>query len=179
MATDDVTIEPNEDELEPKDQLKKLRERLKTCVDEKQEYLDGWQRERAQFANLRKQDEKDKKEFIKFANENLISELLPVLDSFNSAFANKESWEKVDKNWRVGVEYIANQLKKVLEDSGVKEIDPIGQKFDPLRDEAIEFEPVTDEKQDNVVVAVLHKGYTYNNKVMKAPKVKVGEFKKQ
>src|SRR5581483_10539477 len=96
--SEDVVME---EELEPQDQLKKLREKLKKCVEEKQEYLDGWQRERAQLANLRKQEEKERKEFIKFANENLLSDLLPVLDSFHMAFANKEAWEKVDKNWRL------------------------------------------------------------------------------
>jgi molecular chaperone GrpE len=164
--------------LAPQDQLKKLREKLKKAVEEKQSYLDGWQKERAEFVNARKRDEREKQEFVKFSNESLINDLLPVLDSFTMAFANKEAWEKVDKNWRIGVEYIANQLKKALEDNGVKEIDPIGQKFDPTRDEALEFEVTDDESKNGLVTATIHKGYSYNGRILKAPKVKVAEIKK-
>jgi molecular chaperone GrpE len=78
----------------------------------------------------------------------------------------------------MGVEYISNQLKKILDENGLKEIDPIGLKFDPMRDEAAEFEAVTDEAKDHVVTSVITKGYSYNSRVIKAPKVKVGEFKK-
>jgi molecular chaperone GrpE len=91
---------------------------------------------------------------------------------------NKETWEKADKNWRVGVEYIADQLKKVLAEFGLKEIDPIGKTFDPMRDEAIEHVPVADEKKNHHIVEVIQKGYDLNGKILKAPKVKVGEFKK-
>ncbi len=158
--------------------IKKLREKLKKALVEKQEYLTGWQKDKAEFVNARKRDAESQKEFMKFANESLMAELTAVLDSFGMAFANKEAWEKVDKNWRTGVEYISNQLKKVLEDNGLKEINPEGQPFDPMRDEAIEYEPVTDAKWDHVVTSVIQKGYSYNGRTLKAPKVKVGEFKK-
>jgi molecular chaperone GrpE len=95
------------------------------------------------------------------------------------AMGNKEAWEKADKNWRIGVEYIANQLKKVLSDFGLKEIDPIGKAFDPMRDEAIEHENVNDESKNNTVTNVIQKGYELNGKVLKAPKVKVGDFNKK
>jgi molecular chaperone GrpE len=155
-----------------KDTIKDLREKLKKALAEKQEYLTSWQKDKAEFINARKRDEESKKEFIKYANEGMLSELFPVLDSFNMAMGNKEVWEKVDKNWRMGIEYIANQLKKVLEDHGLKEIDPIGQKFDPMRDEAIE-----DGKESDIITTVIQKGYSLNGKIVKAPKVKIGEKK--
>lgn len=158
--------------------VKKLREKLKKALAEKQDYLTGWQKDKAEFVNARKRDAESQKEFMKFANESLMAELTAVLDSFGMAFANKEAWEKVDKNWRTGVEYISNQLKKVLEENGLKEINPEGQPFDPMRDEAIEYEPVTDEKWNHVVTSVVQKGYSYNGRTLKAPKVKVGEWKK-
>ncbi len=170
MNEEDVTFEPEEGS--PEETIKKLREKLKKALEEKQEYLTGWQKDKADFINAKKRDEQDKKDFVRFANENLIAELFPVLDSFNMAMGNKEVWEKVDKNWRMGVEYIANQLKKVLEEHGLKEIDPIGQKFDPMRDEAIE-----DGKDSDVITTVIAKGYELNGKIVKAPKVKVGEKK--
>ena len=140
--------------------------------------MDSWQRDKAEFLNARKRDKEVNQEMLKYSNEGLIGELLPVLESFNHAFGNKEAWEKVDKNWRTGVEYIASQLKGVLESAGLKEIDPIGQKFDPMRDEAIGHDEVTDEKQNHVITAVVQKGYELNGKQLTAPKVRVGEFKK-
>jgi molecular chaperone GrpE len=154
------------------DTIKSLKEKLKKAIAEKQEYLNGWQKDKAEFLNARKRDQEAQKDFARFSNENLISELIPVLDSFSMAIGNKETWEKVDKNWRVGVEYISNQLIKILGDFGLKEIDPIGKKFDPMRDEAIE-----DGKETDIVTTVVQKGYELNGKVIKAPKVKIGEKK--
>lgn len=154
------------------DAIKKLKEKLKVAIAEKQEHLNNWQRDKAEFLNARKRDQESQKDFARFSNESLISELIPVLDSFDMAMGNKEAWEKADKNWRVGVEYIANQLKKILGEFGLKEIDPIGKKFDPMRDEAIE-----DGKQSDTVTTVIQKGYELHGKVLKAPKVKIGEGK--
>ncbi len=157
--------------------VKKLKEKLKISEKERMEYLTGWQRAKADLVNARKRDEADRQEFMKFANERLIDGLLPVLESFDMAIGNKESWEKVDKNWRVGVEYIYTQLKKVLADSGLVEVNPLGEKFDINRDEATEYVPVETEADDHKVVAVLQKGYTLNGRPMRPPKVKVGEWK--
>jgi molecular chaperone GrpE len=185
---DDVVIEPETDVEKEVDEIveeetgldviKDLKEKLKKAIEEKQEYLNNWQKDKAEFVNARKRDHEAQKDFARFANENIISELIPVLDSFNMAMGNKEVWEKVDKNWRVGVEYIASQLNKVLADFGLKEIDPMGKPFDPMRDEAVEHELVNDEGKNNTVTNVIQKGYELNGKVLKAPKVKVGEFKK-
>ncbi len=152
-----------------------LKEKLATALKEKQEYLDKWQRGTAEFQNARKRDAEDNDRFRKYASENLVSELLPVLESFNMAFSNKEAWEKVDKNWRTGVEYIANQLKGVLESNGLKELNPVGDKFDPMLHEAVEFEEVSDEAKNQTITAVIHKGYMFYDRVLKAPKVKVAE----
>ena len=182
---DDVVIE-SDDTLDDSviaeenmaETIKKLRAKLKKSQADASEYLTGWQRAKADFVNARKRDEEERKEFIKFSNERLIESLIPVLESFDLAMANKEVWEKVDKNWRIGVEYIYSQLKKTLNESGLDEINPVGQKFDPARDEAAEYVPVTDEAQDHVITQVIQKGYSLNRKSMRPPKVKVGEFKK-
>ncbi len=184
-TNEDVIIEADENlddsviaEENAMDAIKKLKEKLKKVTEEKQDYLNSWQKDKAEFLNARKRDQESQKEFIKFSNESLLSELIPVLDSFSMAMGNKEAWEKADKNWRVGVEYIANQLKKVLSDFGLKEIDPLGKTFDPMRDEAIEHEIVDNESKNNTVTTVIQKGYELNGKILKAPKVKVGDFKK-
>ena len=158
------------------DTIKKLREKLKKSEAERLEYLTGWQRAKADLINARKRDEADRQDFIKFANERLIDGLIPVLDSFELAMGNKEAWEKADKNWRVGVESIAGQLKKALSDAGLEEVNPTGQKFDPMRDEAAVYEPVDSEDKNHTIINVVQKGYNLNGRPMRPAKVKVGEF---
>lgn len=157
--------------------VKKLRQRIKDMEEKSQEYLTGWQKERADAVNLRKRLEEEKKEFAKFAKEDITTELMQVLDSFESAFKNKEAWEKVDKNWRQGVEYIHSQLINILSNHGVSVISPLGEKFDPQRDEAIESVPVEQEEDDHKILEVLSVGYKLQNKIIRAPKVKIGEYK--
>jgi len=175
---DEVKFEDSNDEGEVSqgDTIKKLRAKLKEAEAKAQEYLTGWQKERAEGVNLRKRMEEEKKEFAKFAKEDITTELISVLDSFESAFKNKEAWEKVDKNWRQGVEYIHSQLINVLGNHGVSVVSPLGEKFDSQRDEAIETVPVEDEADDHKIIEVLSVGYKLQNKIIRAPKVKVGDF---
>jgi len=170
---DSVVAEENAAET-----VKKLRDKLRACEKEKQEYLTGWQRAKADLINARKRDEAERADFTKYANERLIEELIPTLESFDLAMANKAAWEKVDKNWRVGVEYIYSQLKKALSDAGLTEIDPTGKPFDHARDEAAEYIPVQNESEHHQVLSVVQKGYSLNGRALRPPKVRVGEFKK-
>lgn len=177
---DDVVFDDNIDEEgndDPKALVKKLREKIKNLEEKNQEYLTGWQKERADSINLRKRLEEEKKEFAKFAKEDIATELMSVLDSFESAFKNKEAWEKVDKNWRQGMEYIHTQLINVLGNHGVSVINPLGEKFDPQRDEAVETVTVEKESEDGKIIEVVSIGYKLHHKIIRAPKVKVGELK--
>ncbi len=158
--------------------VKKLKVELEACKKEKQEYLDGWQRMRADMVNIKKREEEERKEFIKFAKEGVVEELLPVLQSFDMAMGNKESWEKVDSNWRAGIEYIAKQFKAVLLSHGLEEINPIGEVFDPARDESIEHVEVGEVEKDHKIIEVVQKGYKLHDKIIRPARVKVGEFKK-
>ena len=173
---DDVVID--EESETPEALVKKLKEKIKTLEKEKQENMDGWQRERADFINFKKRMEVEKFEVIKYANESLVEELIPVLNSFEMAFSNKEAWEKVDKNWRIGVEYIHTQLLKALSEHGLKEMNPIGEKFDPKFHVAETHVEVTDPTQDGIIISVKNKGYMLADKVIIAPQVSVGELKK-
>ncbi len=170
--SDDVRFDDVEDEENPSAALKKLREKLRKCEGEKKEYLDGWQRMRADFANARKEDDNRRGEMIKFASEGLVEDLLPVLDSFGMAFANKEAWEKVDANWRKGVEYIHSQILSVLESRGLAEIGTVGEKLDPRNHIAIEVIETEDTKKDDTVSEVIQKGYRLHSKVIRPAKVK-------
>jgi molecular chaperone GrpE len=167
---DSVVAEENMSDI-----IKRLREKLKKCETEKQEYLTGWQRAKADNINARKREEESRKEYSKFANENLIHDLIPVLESYNSALANKDAWDKIDKTWRTGIEYIFNQLKKALESNGLTEMSPLGESFDASRDEATSHEKVSDPKLSGKIIAVISKGYSLNGKIVRPPKVVVGE----
>jgi molecular chaperone GrpE len=175
----DITFSDEAEEENSASLVKKLREKIKELTEKNQEYLTGWQKERADGINLRKKLEEEKRDFAKFAKEDITTELISVLDSFDSAFKNKEAWEKVDKNWRQGVEYIHTQLITVLANHGVSIICPLGEKFDPQRDEAIENVAVENPEDDHKILDVISVGYKLQNKIIRAPKVKVGEYKKE
>lgn len=175
---DDVTFEDMSENLAPEMKVKtdKLKARIKELEVKNADLMDKWQRDKADFVNLRKKDEDDKKEFLKFAKRDLIEELIPSLDAFDSAMKNKEVWEKVDKNWRVGVEYINSQLHKTLSEHGLKVINPIGEMYNEKRDEAIETVKVDDKKDDGKILDVVQVGYELNGKEIRAPKVRVAHF---
>ena len=159
--------------------LKKLRKDLKEAQKEKTEYLTNWQRERADFTNYKKDEQERRESTLAHARENFAEELLPVLDAYDMAFSNREAREKVDKNWRIGVEYIHAQLLKVLADNGVNPIKvSVGDKVDPKLHEAVENISTDDEAQDHSIAEVTQSGYIIGERVLRAARVKVFEFKK-
>ncbi len=158
--------------------LKKLRKDLKQAQLEKQEYLTSWQRERADFMNYRKTEIEHNKKIEMMAKEHFAEELLPVLDAYDMAFANKEAWEKVDKNWRMGVEYIHQQLLKVLGENGIEEIAVnVGDAVDPNLHEAMSTVPAENPAQENTIAQVIQKGYKNGDKVFRPARVVVYESK--
>lgn len=177
---DDVVFEDNTEVTgaDYTQKVEKLRKRIKELEQKNTELLNAWQRDKADFLNARRQDAENQKKFASFAKEDIITELLQTLDSFELAFKNKESWEKVDKNWRQGVEYIHSQFSNVLSQHGLTVLNPIGEQFDPSRDEAIENIPVENSSDDGKILEVVSSGYKLHDKLIRAPKVKVGEYKK-
>ena len=181
-----VEFEFNEDgEEDLKKTLKKLRADLKACQKEKEEYLTGWQKERADFANYRKDEDTRKINFSEALRERILSRFLTVIDSFNMAFANREAWEKVDEGWRKGVEYIHAQLNTVFEEYGVKEIGTVGETFDPNIHQSIESVATDKKELDHTVASVIQKGYKLGDpstgsghgRVMRPARVNVYEYK--
>ena len=175
--TDEVKMVPEEAEFErAQRKTNRQREELSACLQEKQEYLDGWQRARADLLNARKQFEAEKRELVQFAKEGLIFDMLGALDSFDMAFSNREAWERVEANWRSGIEYIYQQLLSTLEAHGVTQFSPLGEKFNPSEHESMAVEPVTEAAEAGKIVHVLQKGYRLHGKVIRAAKVKVSEY---
>lgn len=159
------------------DKIRRIKAELKACKSEKQEYLDGWQRAKADFVNFKKRSEEERREFAKFANEEFIMELLPVLDSFEQAFRDKKNWEKASLDWRMGIEFIYSQLRTVLENHGVTEMNPLGETFDPVLHHSIEAQKVDDPADNDKIVGVTQKGYRIGEKIIRYPSVRVGESK--
>ena len=172
-----LEFEFNEDgEEDLKKTLKKLRADLKACKTEKEEYLTGWQKERADFANYRKQEDDRRANFSESIRERILTRFLTVLDSFNMAFANKDAWSKVDENWRKGIEHIYSQLNNIFEEYDIKEIGKEGEDFDPNIHQSIDMTP-TDKKEDNHKISeVIQKGYKLGDRVIRAARVNVFEY---
>lgn len=162
------------DTTKVKKKLKDLREKLDIKEKEAKEYLDGWQRARAELINKEKQLLSDRQDFIKAGNRRLMEALLPSLDNYEMAKLNKEVWEKVDQNWRTGIEYIFTNLQNALFDEGLKEIKPkIGDKFDVQEMESVEEVETEEENKDHTISQVLQTGYKYFDKLLRPAKVKV------
>ncbi len=173
-----LEFEFNEDgEEDLKKTLKKFRADIKQLKKEKEEYLTGWQKERAEFANYRKQEDDRKAMFSESMRERILSRFLTVTDSFNMAFSNREAWEKVDENWRKGVEYIYTQLNTVFEEYGVKAIGEEGDVFDPNIHQSIDLVETAKKEQDHTIAKVIQKGYKLGERVMRPARVNVYEYK--
>jgi len=133
------------------------------------ELTDSIQRLQAEFENYRKRVEKERVEFIKYAKEDLIRNILPVLDSFEQALKNKDKKEEFIK----GIEQIFAQLYSVLKQEGLKPIEALGQRFDPYKHDVLLQEK--SEKEEETVLEELQKGYLLNDKIIRHSKVKVSK----
>ncbi len=171
--------ETNEEgEVDARTTIKRLREKIKKLEAEKQEYLDLSQRTRADYVNFKKEVESSRISDRKFATKRFISDLLPVLDSYDMAQGNKEAWEKVDQNWRMGIEYIFAQLRTVLEGEGVTQFGKIGDTFDPNLHESMQQVNVDNEADNDKVVKILQNGYKMNDMILRPARVHTGHYEK-
>jgi molecular chaperone GrpE len=164
-----------EDDLVKK--IKKLKLELANCRKEKQEYLTGWQKERADFLNYKKQEEDRKMNFSENVKEQVFSRFFSVIDSFDMAFANKEAWEKVNLNWRKGVEYIYGQINAIFEEYGVKSLGEVGEVFDPNIHQSVEMIETDKKEDDHKVASVIQKGYKLGERVMRPARVNVYAYR--
>jgi len=142
---------------------------------ELQNSLDSWKRCQADLENYRKDTEKRIGEMRKYAGLDLIFQLLPILDNFESSLAHVPD-DKLDNGWVKGILYIKKQMEDVLRNNGVEEIETkIGDKFDPAIHEAIKQE-TSSKKQDtkNSIKQIVQKGYRIDGRVIRAAKVVVG-----
>ncbi|MBN3038307.1 MAG: nucleotide exchange factor GrpE [Candidatus Omnitrophica bacterium] len=146
---------------------------LTESAEKTQQYYDKLLRTHAEFDNFKKRSLKEKEQFLKYANEGLIYELISILDNFELAF---ESANKMTdfKSLHQGVEMILKQIHQVLEKNGVKKIECVGKVYDPIQQEAIEHVE-TNEYPENTVVQEVQKGYTFENRLIRPAVVKVSK----
>jgi len=149
------------------DRLEELEEKSKKA----DEYYGHYLRARADLDNARKRMQRDKEEFVKYANERLLSEVIPILENFERAFTAAEK-VPATHNFAIGVEMILKQLREVLARYGVEELHPEGEPFDPARHEAAESVETT-EHPDHTVLDVLQRGYVLNGRVVQPAVVRV------
>jgi len=149
---------------QPEDLKKKLRE----CQKEKEEYLAGWQRSRADFINFKREDGERFKKFFEVEKTEMILKILPILDNFEKATHQQKKVNQVVK----GFLQIKKQLEDLLKKEGVEEIKAEGEKFDPNFHQAIEEIEVKDKKSGEIL-EVVQKGYQLKGRVIRPAKVKV------
>lgn len=169
----DADVEFEEFGATDKDKIKKLRDQLKDSQKKSAENMDGWQRALADYANLKKDSAEQVKELKGYVLESFIEELFPVLDSFDMAMKNKETWESVNENWRKGIEYIYIQLTSILSNNQVEVVGNVGEKWSPDLHVAIEEIETDEEKKDGTVSEVIQKGYKGMKGVIRPAKVKI------
>lgn len=178
---DDVVIEPDDESLEGEgssaskltEKLKKLREELVKANLEKQEYLDGWQRAKADYVNVRKRAEEDRQTLVRSAAAGIVKALLPALDSFDHALEAKEA----SSAWADGIKNTHAQLMKALEAEGLRSFDPTGETFDPNWHEPVETLAVDTEEEENKVIKTHQRGYSLNGMIIRPARVAVGRLR--
>lgn len=164
--------------IEKEEELKNVEEELldiMEIVQEKdnfsKEYMGRLERLQADFENYKKRQEKKQKEFIEFANEELLNDLLSVVDNLERALDSTEN----EKNTKAIKEGINNTLKgftNILKKEGVMPMESIGHRFDPYRHEAV-MKTETDKHSEDIVTEEFQKGYYIKSKVLRPAMVKV------
>jgi len=138
-----------------------------------QEYLENWKRERAAFLNYKKEEAERVGEFVKFANQELILKILPILD--NIYIAEKKLPGELKENlWVQGFLKIKTQILDFLENQEVKEMKCLGEKFDPNFQEAVE-KVEAEGKEEGIIIEEIKKGYLLRGKVIRPAKVKIAK----
>jgi len=143
-------------------QIKTLQEELEKTKQQAKEYLEGWQRAKADYINRERELEKDKSLWMEFMALDLLIKLLPISESLEGAMRHKDKKEEFVK----GIEQIQKQFEDLIKKLGVERIKTIGEKFNPELHEAIEKKG-----EDGKIIEEVNPGYKMGGKVIKVAKV--------
>lgn len=167
------------DDLQNNDRESKSRERADDELTAKihqleqlaQDNLNGWKRATADYQNLVKETAKEREYSVRFANEQLIQQLLPLVDYFDYAFADVPD-EQSRGPWMKGIHHIYDQLMKVLEDHGVTPLETVGKIFDPTLHEAVD-EVESTEVTSHHILEQTQRGFLMHGTCIRPAKVKI------
>lgn len=174
LPEQDVTAAaaPEAEAAAQQETMPSLEEMLRAAELKAAEHHDAWLRARAESENVRRRAQDDIAKAGKFASEKFASELLAVKDSLEAALANENQDAAA---LRAGVELTLRQLVSAFEKSNVSEIDPLEQKFDPHKHQAIS--QVEADGEPNRVISVLQKGYALHDRIIRPALVVVSRAK--
>lgn len=152
-----------------------LAAKLVACEQKRDEYLAGWQRERADFQNYKKDEFKRLTESREAITAAIIEDILPVLDSFDMAFDFVPE-EPAAHKWARGVEQVRLQLLDILKRMGVEavKVEEGKMMFDPALHEAVE--EIASDEPEGTILEELQKGYALNGKTLRPARVKVSKL---
>jgi molecular chaperone GrpE len=165
-AVEDTTVVAEE-----QDPVALLRKQLETALSAGDEFKDALQRERADFSNFRKRTEREKAELRSVVVSETVQKFLPVVDDFERAMASLPA-EFEESEWLTGFQLISKKFADVLEQFGIKVINPLGEPFDHNYHDAIGSEDAP-EYESGTVIDVLQKGYLMNGKCIRPAIVRV------
>ena len=149
--------------------IESLRNALDAEKKQAEEYLANWQRAQADFVNYKRRTEQERLEFNDFANANLVLNILPVLDDMERALeAVPPKYKKHD--WVEGVRLVERKFRTILEGLGVKQINALGEVFDPNYHEALR----QSNGKEGIILEEIQKGYMLNDKLLRPSRVVVG-----
>lgn len=168
-SDDEVLEEP----LSPDDEVSTLQSELEDFRIKADEYLDGWQRARAEFSNYKKRVQKEREETRTFITAEILTKYLDVVDDFKRALDDQPSDDEIGA-WAEGIDMIYRKLKGILEAEGVEEISAEGEAFDPNFHEAITFEE-SDDHNEGEILGVVQPGYQIGNRIIRPAKVRVAK----
>ncbi len=144
---------------EPQKQTEEATEVTETTSDQKaEEYLNNWKRERADFLNYKKDEAKRVEEFVKYANEDIVLEVMDLVDDLEIAAREVPG---------IGLEAVVKKFNDLFKKYNVERIEVSGQKFDPELHEAIEIEKEGDKLKE------IRAGYKLRDKVIRPARVKI------
>ena len=166
---DEAIVAETEEETDP---LQKLMQEIVVAKEEAGKNWDLYLRERADLENARKRHQRDREEAIRFANDRLLREMIPVLDNLERAVGHAEQGDDDSQGLLEGVNMTINQFRKVLEDFGVKPINALGEDFDPNLHQAMGQVETTDQAS-NTVISEFQKGYLLNDRLLRPSLVMV------
>ncbi|MBI5291698.1 MAG: nucleotide exchange factor GrpE [Chloroflexi bacterium] len=172
-APGDTEQPPAAEALPSPDPLSQLQSQLDAANAKAAEYLDGWQRARADFANYKKRVEREQVDAYQNAAVAVLTRMLPVLDDLDLTLRNAPTAGEAAQ-WAVGVTLVRRKFVALLENENIKPIEAEGRPFDPNFHEAVVHEETTDHAAGHVV-EVLRQGYKLGDRVLRPALVKVAK----